>query len=174
MRTLGLRVHPVCTDSVLPPPPLFVCAGNVSSGCTLHGKAESSMQNPSALFGMVSHCQTPTFTDFSSLSLAVYGSKADICARRATFGSQTCRSSPDAATFMNRASPKRLIASEEKAHLQAKAPRSCLPLPLVQGRRRGCKRRARVRNGFIDSVGLIEGCTNWRDFRTSRLDRPNF
>lgn len=131
-----LRVHPVCSDLVLF---LFMCAGSVSSGCTLHGKAESSMQNPSALFGMVSHCQTPTFTDFSSLSLAVYGSKADICARRASFGSPTCRSSPDAATHMNCASPKRLIASEEKAHLPAKAPRSFLPLPPVQGRPRRCK-----------------------------------
>ncbi|XP_038572035.1 zinc finger protein GLIS1 isoform X2 [Micropterus salmoides] len=115
---------------------LFMCAGNISSGCcTLHGKAESSMQNPSALFGMVSHCQTPTFTDFSGLSLAVYGGKADFCTRRAGtggFGSQICRNSLDASTHMNCASPKRLSASEEKAHLSAKAPRSCLSLPPVQ------------------------------------------
>ncbi|XP_044056343.1 zinc finger protein GLIS1 isoform X2 [Siniperca chuatsi] len=93
------------------------------------------MQNPSALFGMVSHCQTPTFTDFSGLSLAVYGSKADICTRRtgsAGFGSQTCRSSHDTPSHMNCGSPKRLSASEEKAHLSTKAPRSCLSLPPVQ------------------------------------------
>ncbi|XP_037625605.1 zinc finger protein GLIS1 isoform X1 [Sebastes umbrosus] len=96
------------------------------------------MQNPSALFGMVSHCQTPAFTDFSGLSLSVYGSKADICTRRAGssgggFGSQFCRSSHDAPTHMNcTASPKRFCASEEKAHLAAKATRSCLSLPPVQ------------------------------------------
>jgi len=97
------------------------------------------MQNPSALFGMVSHCQTPTFTDFTGLSLSVYGSKADVCPRRAGsagFGSQICRSSHDTpATHMNCASPKTLsAAAEEKAHLAAKAPRSCLSFPPVQGR----------------------------------------
>ncbi|KAL7396167.1 hypothetical protein ABVT39_001347 [Epinephelus coioides] len=94
------------------------------------------MQNPSALFGMVSHCQTPTFTDFTGLSLSVYGAKtADICARRAGsggFGSQICRSSHDTPTHMSCASPKRLSVSEEKAHLSAKAPRSCLSLPPAQ------------------------------------------
>ncbi|XP_034035513.1 zinc finger protein GLIS1 isoform X2 [Thalassophryne amazonica] len=89
------------------------------------------MQNSSsaALFGMVSHCQTPAFPDFTSLSLSVYGSKAEICARRpgsAGFGSQTCRSAhDDAPAHMRCVSPK------EKAHLSAKAPRSCFSLPPV-------------------------------------------
>ncbi|KAK5870143.1 hypothetical protein PBY51_024802 [Eleginops maclovinus] len=93
------------------------------------------MQNPSALFGMVSHCQTQTFSDFPGLSLSVYGSKADLCAWRAGsggFGSQICRSPNETPTHMNCASPKRFSASEEKAHLAAKAPRSCLSLPPVQ------------------------------------------
>ncbi|XP_071343698.1 zinc finger protein GLIS1 isoform X2 [Trachinotus anak] len=93
------------------------------------------MQNSSALFGMVSHCQTPTFTDFTGLTLSVYGSKADICARRAgsgAFGAQICRSPHDTPTHMSCASPKRLSASEQKAHLQAKTPRSCFSLPPMQ------------------------------------------
>ncbi|XP_068174795.1 zinc finger protein GLIS1 [Antennarius striatus] len=93
------------------------------------------MQNSSALFDMVSHCQTPAFTDFTGLSLAVYGSKADICARRAGsggYGSQICRSSPDASVHMNCASQKRLTSAEEKAQLSFKAPRSCLHLPPAQ------------------------------------------
>ncbi|XP_034565026.1 zinc finger protein GLIS1 isoform X1 [Notolabrus celidotus] len=92
------------------------------------------MQN-SSLFGMVSHCQTPTFTDFTGLSLSMYGSKADMCARRAgsaAFGAQICRSPSDTPAHMNCASPRRLIAAEEKLHLSAKAPRSCLPLPPLQ------------------------------------------
>ncbi|XP_008282131.1 zinc finger protein GLIS1 isoform X2 [Stegastes partitus] len=93
------------------------------------------MQNSSALFGMVSHCQTPTFADFTGLAFSVYGSKADICARRAGnagFGSPICRSPHDAPTHMNCASPKRVTASEEKAHLAAKTPRLCFSLPPVQ------------------------------------------
>ncbi|XP_069006387.1 zinc finger protein GLIS1 [Embiotoca jacksoni] len=88
------------------------------------------MQNSSALFGMVSHCQTPAFPDFTGLALSVYGSKADICARRAGtagFGSQICRSPHD--SHMNCSSPKRLTASEEKAHLSAKTARLCFSLP---------------------------------------------
>ncbi|XP_006803391.2 uncharacterized protein LOC102790025 [Neolamprologus brichardi] len=90
------------------------------------------MQNSSALFGMVSHCQTPAFTDFTGLTLSVYGSKGDICARRAGngFGSQICRSPHDTPTHMNCASPKRL--SEEKAHLSGKTARLCFSLPPVQ------------------------------------------
>ncbi|XP_056270265.1 zinc finger protein GLIS1 isoform X1 [Pseudoliparis swirei] len=104
------------------------------------------MQNPSALFGMVSHCQTPTFTDFTGLSLSVYGSKADVCPRRAGsagFGSQICRSSHDTpATHMNCASPKTLsAAAEEKAHLAAKAPRSCLSFPPVQANAPYCSEK---------------------------------
>ncbi|XP_041861189.1 zinc finger protein GLIS1 isoform X2 [Melanotaenia boesemani] len=93
------------------------------------------MQNSSALVGMVSHCQTPTFPDFTGLTLSVYGSKADICARRAGnggFGSQICRSSHDPPTYMNCASPKRLTPSEERAHLTAKTARLCLSVPPVQ------------------------------------------
>uniref|UniRef100_A0A3B4XUE6 Zinc finger protein GLIS3-like n=1 Tax=Seriola lalandi dorsalis TaxID=1841481 RepID=A0A3B4XUE6_SERLL len=84
---------------------------------------------------MVSHCQTPNFTDFTGLTLSVYGSKADICARRAGsggFASQICRSPHDTPTHMNCGSPKRLIASEQKAHLSAKTPRSCFSLPPMQ------------------------------------------
>ncbi|KAK5931076.1 hypothetical protein CgunFtcFv8_027257 [Champsocephalus gunnari] len=95
------------------------------------------MQNPSALFGMVSHCQTQTFSDFPGLSLSVYGSKADLCSWRAGnggFGSQICRSPNETPTHMNCASQKRFSASEEKAHHAAKAPRSCLSLPPVQGK----------------------------------------
>ncbi|XP_039985386.1 zinc finger protein GLIS1 isoform X2 [Xiphias gladius] len=94
------------------------------------------MQNSSSLFGMVSHCQTPTFTDFTGVALSVYGSKADICALRAGngggFGSQVCRSPHDTPTHMNCASPKRLSAPEQKAHLSAKPPRSCFSLPPMQ------------------------------------------
>ncbi|XP_005747571.1 zinc finger protein GLIS3 isoform X3 [Pundamilia nyererei] len=92
------------------------------------------MQNSSALFGMVSHCQTPAFTDFTGLTLSVYGSKGDICARRAGngFGSQICRSPHDTPTHMNCASPKRLSASEEKARLSGKTARLCFSLPPVQ------------------------------------------
>ncbi|KAM3876168.1 uncharacterized protein glis1b [Diretmus argenteus] len=95
------------------------------------------MQNSSALVGMVSHCQTPAFTDFPGLSLSMYSSKADICARRAGnggFGAQICRSPHHNPAHMHCASPKRLCASEErlgsheKAHLTAKAPRSCFSL----------------------------------------------
>lgn len=110
---------------------LFTRTGNVSGDRT-----GSLMQNSSALFGMVSHCQTPAFTDFTGLTLSVYGSKGDICARRAGngFGSQICRSPHDTPTHMNCASPKRLSASEEKAHLSGKTARLCFSLPPVQGR----------------------------------------
>lgn len=106
------------------------------AGTTLNGKIESLMQNSSALFGMVSHCQTPAFTDFTGLTLSVYGSKGDICARRAGngFGSQICRSPHDTPAHMNCASPRRLYASEEKAHLSGKTARLCFSLPPVQGR----------------------------------------
>ncbi|XP_029003622.1 zinc finger protein GLIS1 isoform X2 [Betta splendens] len=88
------------------------------------------MQNSSALFGMVSHCQAPAFADFTGLTFSVYGGKTDLCARRAAgggFGSQLCRSPHDPPTHMSCASPK-----EEKAHLSAKAPRSCFSLPVAQ------------------------------------------
>lgn len=136
-----------------------MCVGNASSGCTLDGKAEISMQNSSALFGMVSHCQTPTFTDFTAgLSLSVYGSKADICARRAGsggFGSQICRSPHDTPIHMSCASPKRLSTSEEKTHLSAKAQRSCFSLPTVQGRPRGSK--CGRKKSLMDAAGVIGG-----------------
>nr|XP_020462660.1 zinc finger protein GLIS1-like isoform X2 [Monopterus albus] len=91
------------------------------------------MQNSSALFGMVSHCQIPTITDFTGMTRSVYGSKADICARRAgngSFGSQICRSPND--FHMNCSSPKRLSAPEDKTHLPTKTPRSCFSLSPVQ------------------------------------------
>ncbi|KAM8745238.1 uncharacterized protein glis1b isoform 2-T2 [Acanthopagrus schlegelii] len=118
------------------------------------------MQNPSALFGMVSHCQTPTFTDFTGLSLAVYGGKADICARRAGsggFGSQICRSSHDIPTHMSCSSPKRPSASEEKAHLSAKAPRSCLPLPPAQANGAYCSEKD-VDAVLGDAEGALMRC----------------
>ncbi|KAK2907769.1 hypothetical protein Q8A73_008842 [Channa argus] len=93
------------------------------------------MQNSTALFGMVSHCQTPAFPDFTGLTFSVYGSKSDICARRAGnggFGSQICRSPYDTPIHMNCVSPKRLSAPEEKAHLSTTTPRSCFSLPQVQ------------------------------------------
>ncbi|KAF3691013.1 hypothetical protein EXN66_Car006687 [Channa argus] len=85
---------------------------------------------------MVSHCQTPAFPDFTGLTFSVYGSKSDICARRAGnggFGSQICRSPYDTPIHMNCVSPKRLSAPEEKAHLSTTTPRSCFSLPQVQG-----------------------------------------
>nr|XP_043900203.1 zinc finger protein GLIS3 isoform X1 [Solea senegalensis] len=106
--------------------------GSVSSSCALYGNAGSSMQNSSALFGMVSHCQTPAFTDFTGMTLSMFSGKADICARRAgsgAYGSQLCRSPHDTATPMT---PKRLCASEPKTHVSAKAPRSCFSLAPVQ------------------------------------------
>ncbi|XP_068599612.1 zinc finger protein GLIS1 [Brachionichthys hirsutus] len=84
---------------------------------------------------MVSHCQSPSFADFTGLSLSVYGSKADMCARRAGsggYGSQICRSSPDASIHMSCASQKRRTSIEEKAQLSFKASRSCLHLPPAQ------------------------------------------
>ncbi|XP_028300353.1 zinc finger protein GLIS1 isoform X2 [Gouania willdenowi] len=78
------------------------------------------MQNPSALFGMVSHCQTPTFMDFPSLTLAVYGPKGS-----GGYGSQLCRSSHDGAAHMSSSSPKR----EEKS---PRSSRMCFMVPPVQ------------------------------------------
>ncbi|XP_075895356.1 uncharacterized protein glis1b isoform X2 [Nelusetta ayraudi] len=87
----------------------------------------------SALFGMVSHCQTATLPDFTGLSLAVYGGKTDVCGRRAGFGAQTCRGSPDTAAHMSCASSKRVTQSEAKAHLSGKAASSCFSLPQASG-----------------------------------------
>lgn len=100
------------------------------------------MQNSAALFGMVSHCQTQSFADFTGLALSVYGGKTDICSRRAgngAFGAQICRSPHDTPTHMSCASMKRLGAIEEKAHLSARAPRSCFSLPPAQGKIRRSK-----------------------------------
>ncbi|XP_053729505.1 zinc finger protein GLIS1 isoform X1 [Synchiropus splendidus] len=90
------------------------------------------MQNYSSpMFGMVSHCQTPAFSDFTAgLSLSVYGTRtaADICARRAGnagFGSQIYRTPHE--SHMSCASPKRLSSLEEKSHVCAKT--SCFSLP---------------------------------------------
>ncbi|XP_054458986.1 zinc finger protein GLIS1 [Anoplopoma fimbria] len=119
------------------------------------------MQNPSALFGMVSHCQTPTFADFTGLSLSVYGSKADVCPRRAGgsggFGSQICRSSHDTPTHMSCAGPRRLSAPEEKAHLAARAPRSCLSLPPVQANGPYCSEKD-LDTELGDAEGTLMRC----------------
>nr|XP_019936927.1 PREDICTED: zinc finger protein GLIS1 isoform X1 [Paralichthys olivaceus]XP_019936928.1 PREDICTED: zinc finger protein GLIS1 isoform X1 [Paralichthys olivaceus] len=96
------------------------------------------MQNSSALFGMVSHCQAPAFADFPGVALSTYGGKADVCARRGgsgAFAAQICRSPQThdgPAALMNCSSPKRLSGSEQKAHLSAKTPRSCFSLPPMQ------------------------------------------
>ncbi|XP_055020766.1 zinc finger protein GLIS3-like [Boleophthalmus pectinirostris] len=58
---------------------------------------------------MVSHCQTPTFTDFTSLSLSMYG-KAEICARRSASGALICRSPLSSPARMNCSSPKHVIS----------------------------------------------------------------
>ncbi|CAB1455043.1 unnamed protein product [Pleuronectes platessa] len=96
------------------------------------------MQNSSARFGMVSHCQAPVFADFPGVALSAYGGKADVCARRGgsgAFGAQICRSPQTydgQAALMNCSGQKRLSGSEQKAHLAAKAPRSCFSLPPMQ------------------------------------------
>lgn len=137
----------------------FSCAQVMwAAAVTLHGNAESSMQNSTAMFGMVSHCPTPAFTDFTGLTLSVYGNKADICARRAGnggFGSQICRNPHDTPTHMNCVSPKRLSAPEEKAHLSSKALRSCFSLPPVQGRPHRSKIWFSL--SFTDASQVIEG-----------------
>uniref|UniRef100_A0A8C3G2W8 GLIS family zinc finger 1b n=1 Tax=Cyclopterus lumpus TaxID=8103 RepID=A0A8C3G2W8_CYCLU len=110
---------------------------------------------------MVSHCQSPTFTDFTGLSLSVYGSKADVCPRRAGsggFGSQICRSSHDTPAHMNCASPKTLsTASEEKAHLAAKAARSCLSFPPVQANTPYCSEKD-LESELGDTEGTLMRC----------------
>lgn len=94
----------------------------------------------SALLGMVSHCQTATLPDFTGLSLAVYGGKTDVCGRRAGYGAQTCRGSPDTAAHMSCGSSKRVAHTEEKAHLSGKTANSCFSL--AQGK--DSKMRAKV------------------------------
>ncbi|XP_062308370.1 zinc finger protein GLIS1 isoform X3 [Osmerus eperlanus] len=95
------------------------------------------MQKSSALIEMVSHCQPPAFTDFTGLTLSMYSSKSEMCARRVGndgFGLQTCLR-PNHLGQMQYPSPKRLVVSEErygtqeKAHLTAKAPRVGFSLP---------------------------------------------
>ncbi|KAM3620269.1 uncharacterized protein V6R79_020662 [Siganus canaliculatus] len=118
------------------------------------------MQDPSAPFGMVSHCQTPTFADFTGLSLAMYGSKADICTRRAGsggLGAQICRSSPDTPTHMSCGSPRRLTAAEDKAHVPTKTPRSCLSLPPVQVNGAYCSEKD-IEAELADAEGALMRC----------------
>ncbi|KAK2835648.1 hypothetical protein Q5P01_016132 [Channa striata] len=113
------------------------------------------MHNSTAVFGMVSHCQTPAFPDFTGLTFSVYGSKSDVCARRAGnggFGSQICRSPHDAPVHMNCGSPKRLSAPEEKAHLSTTTPRSCFSLPPVQVNVAYCSEK-----DVDDELGNVEG-----------------
>ncbi|KAF7203110.1 zinc finger protein GLIS1 [Nothobranchius furzeri] len=88
------------------------------------------MRSSSSLVGMVSHCQSQTFPDLTGLSLSVFSTKSEMCARKAAnvaFGSQPCR--PD---HMNRASPKRLPPTADRAHLSAKTSRLCVALPPLQ------------------------------------------
>uniref|UniRef100_A0A3P8W944 GLIS family zinc finger 1b n=3 Tax=Cynoglossus semilaevis TaxID=244447 RepID=A0A3P8W944_CYNSE len=106
----------------------FVCIVCVGAR-RLDAACERKVIDFSTVYAMVSHCQTPAFTDFTGVTLSVYGSaKADACARRnsSAFGAQISRSLHDIPTQMNSSSPgnKRLNA--------AKAPRSCFPLPPVQ------------------------------------------
>ncbi|XP_071029172.1 zinc finger protein GLIS1-like [Oncorhynchus clarkii lewisi] len=99
------------------------------------GNTEIPMQKSSALFGMVSHRQTPVYSDFTGLTLSMYSSKSDFCARRIGndgFGTQTCRSPHHNPSHCP--SPKRLTTPEErygpqeKGHLTAKATRACFSL----------------------------------------------
>uniref|UniRef100_A0A4W5M089 GLIS family zinc finger 1b n=1 Tax=Hucho hucho TaxID=62062 RepID=A0A4W5M089_9TELE len=99
------------------------------------GNTEIPMQKSSALFGMVSHRQTPVYSDFTGLTLSMYSSKSDFCARRVGndgFGTQTCRSTHHNPSHCP--SPKRLTTpeerygSQEKGHLTAKATRACFSL----------------------------------------------
>ncbi|XP_055077019.1 zinc finger protein GLIS1 [Periophthalmus magnuspinnatus] len=88
-------------------------------------------QDSTSVDGMVSHCQTPTFTDFTSLSLSMYG-KAEICARRPTSGTLMCRSPLSSPARMNCSSPKHLNGSEEKVHQSCKTSRSYFSSPQLQ------------------------------------------
>ncbi|KAM8873919.1 uncharacterized protein glis1b isoform 2-T3 [Spinachia spinachia] len=119
------------------------------------------MQNPSALFGMVSHCQTPTtFADFPGLSLSGFGGRADVCPRRAGsggFGPLLRRSSHDAPTHMNCAAQKAVAASGEKAHLAAKAARSCLSFPAVQANAPYCSEKD-LDDDLCDVEGTLMRC----------------
>ncbi|KAM6962525.1 uncharacterized protein glis1b [Aplochiton taeniatus] len=109
------------------------------------------MQDSSALFGMVSHCQTPTFTDFSGLTFSMYSSKTDICARRGVtdgFGNLNCRSPLHSNVIpLHCPSSKRLATPEEhygvleKAQLTAKAPRACFSLSPGQGNGAYCSEK---------------------------------
>ena len=111
---------------------------NVKRVCT----TEVSMQKSSALIEMVSHCQPPAFTDFTGLTLSMYSSKSEMCARRVGndgFGLQTCLR-PNHLGQMQYPSPKRLVVSEErygtheKAYLTAKAQRVGFSLPPGHGK----------------------------------------
>ena len=98
------------------------------------GNNEIPMQKSSALFGMVSHCQTPSFSDFTGLTLSMYSSKSDICARRIGndgFGAQSHMQCPSP---KRHAAPEERYGSQEKGLLTAKSPRACFSLSPEQGK----------------------------------------
>ncbi|KAJ8406214.1 hypothetical protein AAFF_G00304450 [Aldrovandia affinis] len=83
------------------------------------GKSEIQMQKSTAVFGMVSHHQAPSATDFSGLSFSVYSGKSHSCVKRA--GSDSCGAEPSRSPHDNAShvqvqvsSPKRLPASAER------------------------------------------------------------
>ncbi|KAK7888897.1 hypothetical protein WMY93_024457 [Mugilogobius chulae] len=90
------------------------------------------MQRNSSVVEMVSHCQTPAFTDFSSLSLSMFGAKADLCARRSAGGALICRSPITSPARMNCPSPKHLSVPEEKVQQSCKSLRTCFSSPQLQ------------------------------------------
>ncbi|XP_061833958.1 uncharacterized protein glis1b isoform X1 [Nerophis lumbriciformis] len=89
------------------------------------------MQNSAPLSGMVSHFQTPAFSDFGAgQTRSVYGGRAETCARRtgaASYGAAQIYRSPHQHHHHDDSSPKR------KVHVAAKAPRSCFTFPPLQG-----------------------------------------
>ncbi|KAJ8357659.1 hypothetical protein SKAU_G00204530 [Synaphobranchus kaupii] len=83
------------------------------------GKSEIQMQKSTAVFGMVSHHQAPSATDFSGLSFSVYSGKSHSCVKRA--GSDSCGADPSRSPHDNAShvqqqvsSPKRLPAPVER------------------------------------------------------------
>nr|XP_057929762.1 zinc finger protein GLIS1 isoform X1 [Doryrhamphus excisus] len=109
------------------------------------------MQNSLPLSGMVSHCQTPTFSDFSAAQTrSVYGGRADTCARRAGatgYGAALAYRNPHQQHHHDDSSPKR------KVHVAAKAPRSCFTFPSLQGNGAYCLEK----NGNSTELGDAQG-----------------
>ncbi|XP_072295342.1 zinc finger protein GLIS1 isoform X2 [Eucyclogobius newberryi] len=80
---------------------------------------------------MVSHCQTPAFTDFSSLSLSMFGAKAELCSRRSASAALICRS-PLSPARINCSSPKPFSGSDDKVHQSCKTSRTCFSSTQLQ------------------------------------------